>query len=241
MKFWMKLPGWLVVLAIVLFISAIMSVAVLGGTKTDCFSVPWYRLPGCSMALYENLSGGLIASGGALFAGWLAWSAVREQVEIERRKLRAADISAQSLRADQVSRSVSELTTIDNSGQLLLLRIREELTGAEPYANRFLELWRGQVFPTSPGNWTSSLTGDEIWNIVSRMRLIAQNLYERLSLEKGMGYNHIMSQANNDAAQAIAEFDSALAGVRSTLVQQQAWLADENNRLYELRREHVAG
>jgi hypothetical protein len=165
---------------------------------------------------------------------------VREQVEIERRKLRAADISAQSLKADQVSRSVSELTTIDNSGQLLLLRIREGLTGEAPYAYRFLELWRGQIFPTSPGNWTSLLTGDEIWNIVTRMRLIAQNLSERLSLEKGMGYNQIMSQANNDAAQAIAEFDSALAGVRSTLVQQQAWLADENKRLYELRREHVA-
>jgi hypothetical protein len=236
----MKLPGWLVALAIVLFISAIMSVAVLGGTKAECFSVPWYRLPGCSMALYENLSGGLIASGGALFAGWLAWSAVREQVEIERRKLRSADISAQSLKADQVSRIVSELTTIDNSSQLLLLRIREGLTGAEPYADRFLELWRGQIFPTSPGNWTSSLTGDEIWNIVSRMRLIAQNLYERLSLEKGMGCNHIMSQANNDAAQAIAEFDLALAGVRSMLVQQQVWLADENKRLAHLRREHVA-
>jgi hypothetical protein len=72
------------------------------------------------------------------------------------------------------------------------------------------------------------------------MRLIAQNLYERLSLEKGMGCNHIMSQANNDAAQAIAEFDLALAGVRSMLVQQQVWLADENKRLAHLRREHVA-
>src|SRR5437588_3436062 len=114
---WMKLPGWFVALAIVFFISSIMALAVLGGTKGDCHSVPWYRLPGCSIALYESLSGGLIASGGALFAGWLAWSAVREQVEIERRKLRAADIAAQSTKADQISRVVSELTTISNSGQ----------------------------------------------------------------------------------------------------------------------------
>jgi hypothetical protein len=78
---WMKLPGWLVALGVVLFISAILAIAVLGGTKADCHSVPWYRLPGCSMALYESFSGGLIAAGGALFAGWLAWSAVREQVE----------------------------------------------------------------------------------------------------------------------------------------------------------------
>jgi hypothetical protein len=188
------------------------------------------------MALYESLSGGLIAAGGALFAGWLAWSAVREQVEIERRKLRAADLSAQSLRADQVSRAVSELNTISNSGQVLLRQIREELTYPTPFAIRFLDLWKAQVFPTTPGNWTSSLTGDGIWNLVSRMRLIAQNLEAEIDREKGMGYNSIMTRANTAAAQAVDEFNSALEGVRSTLAQQQAWLADENKRLDELRR-----
>src|SRR4051794_13020493 len=138
---WMRLPGWLVALGIVLFTSLIMALAVLGGTKSDCFSVAWYRLPGCSMALYESLSGGLIAAGGALFAGWLAWSAVREQVEIERRKLRADDISAQSLRAEQVSRTVSELATISGEGHILLGRIGEDLSGETPLARRFLELW----------------------------------------------------------------------------------------------------
>jgi len=233
---WMKLPGWLVALGVVLFISAIDAIAVLGGVKTECFSVPWYRLPGCSMALYESLSGGLIAAGGALFAGWLAWSAVREQVEIERRKLRAADIAAQSLRADQVSRVVSELTTISNSGQILLLRIRERLTDPTPFAVRFLELWKAQVFPTSSGNWTSSLTGDEVWNLVNRMRLIAENLDSEIGREKGMNYNSIMTRANTDAAQAVDEFNAALESVRTMLVQQQAWLADENKRLAELRR-----
>jgi hypothetical protein len=163
-----KLPGWLVALGIALFVSGIMTIVVLGGTKIDCFSVPWYRMPGCSMALYENLSGGLIAAGGALFAGWLAWSAVREQVQIEKRKLRASDISVQSLRAEQVSKAVSELTTISNVGQILIGRIKEKLADPHPYASRFLELRKGQVFPTSPGSWVSSLTGDEIWNVVSR-------------------------------------------------------------------------
>jgi hypothetical protein len=132
---WMKLPGWLVAFGIGLFISTIMAIAVLGGTKPDCFSVPWYRMPGCSMALYESLSGGLIAAGGALFAGWLAWSAVREQVQIERRKLRAADIAAQSARGDQVSKVASDLTTLSSVGQALLRRIRENLAGPTPYVD----------------------------------------------------------------------------------------------------------
>jgi len=188
------------------------------------------------MALYENLSGGLIASGGALFAGWLAWSAVREQVEIERRKLRAADIAAQSQRADQVSKVVSELTTITNSGQILLQRIREHLTDPTPHASRFLELWKGQIFPTSMGSWISSLTGDEIWNIVTRMRLIAGNLEAEIDREKGMQYNLIMTRADVAAAQAVTEFNSALEAVRTMLEQQKVWLADENKRLAEMKR-----
>jgi hypothetical protein len=35
------------------------------------------------MAEHENLAGGLIGAGGALFAGWLAWSAIREQIDLE--------------------------------------------------------------------------------------------------------------------------------------------------------------
>jgi hypothetical protein len=231
---WMRL---LVAFAIVLLISTIMTFAVLGGTKDACFSVPWYRMPGCSMALYESLAGGLIAAGGALFAGWLAWSAVREQVEIERRKLRAADIAAQSARADQVSKVASDLTTISSAGQALLRRIRENLADPHPYATRFLALRNGQVFPTSPGDWTSSVTGDRIWNLVNRMRLIAQNLKDDIDRDRpGMGYNNIMTQANIEAQQAVEEFNSALEAVRTMLVQQQGWLADENRRLEELRR-----
>jgi hypothetical protein len=39
---------------------------------------------GCILAVHEGLSGGLIGAGGALFAGWLAWTGVRDQVQSER-------------------------------------------------------------------------------------------------------------------------------------------------------------
>jgi hypothetical protein len=38
------------------------------------------------MAAHENLAGGLIGGGGALFAAWLAGSVVREQIQDERRR-----------------------------------------------------------------------------------------------------------------------------------------------------------
>jgi hypothetical protein len=68
---WMKLPGWLVALGIVLFICLIMSVAVLGGTKADCSPVPWYRLPACSMAALRKPVG-RVDSGGRGVICWFA-------------------------------------------------------------------------------------------------------------------------------------------------------------------------
>jgi hypothetical protein len=38
---------------------------------------------GCAMGSYENLAGGLFAASAALFAGWLAWSAVQVQINAE--------------------------------------------------------------------------------------------------------------------------------------------------------------
>ena len=171
-----------------------------------------------------------------MFAGWLAWSAVREQIAIERRKLLAAEITAQALKADQVSKVVSDLNTIATSGQALLRRIRENLTDPNPFATRFLDLWKGKVFPVSSGNWTSALTGDEVWNLVSRMRSIAQQLEAEIDRDKGMAYNAIMNNANIHAEQAVAEFNAALQTVSRTLETQQAWLADENRVLAEMRK-----
>ncbi len=36
------------------------------------------------IAAHEGLAGGLIGAGGALFAGWLAWGAVREQIDLQK-------------------------------------------------------------------------------------------------------------------------------------------------------------
>ena len=45
---------------------------------------------GCAIGNYENLSGGLLAADAAIFAGWLAWSAVQLQIQEEERRSRAS-------------------------------------------------------------------------------------------------------------------------------------------------------
>jgi hypothetical protein len=80
------------ILALVIFVTIVATLALAQvGVQLDtrrCAPNIWQvQIPkwlGCAMAEHENLAGGLIAAGGALFAGWLAWSAVREQIDLER-------------------------------------------------------------------------------------------------------------------------------------------------------------
>lgn len=44
---------------------------------------------GCAMGNLENLAGGLLAASAALFAGWLAWSAVQVQISAEEKRAAA--------------------------------------------------------------------------------------------------------------------------------------------------------
>ena len=44
---------------------------------------------GCAIGSYESLAGGMLAAGTALFAGWLAWSAVQVQIATEEKRATA--------------------------------------------------------------------------------------------------------------------------------------------------------
>jgi hypothetical protein len=47
-------------------------------------SLAWWQWAGCVMAAHEGLAAGLIGAAGALFAAWLAFDAVQEQMRQER-------------------------------------------------------------------------------------------------------------------------------------------------------------
>ena len=75
-----KLPRWLeglVLGAIILLVVGLaLFLAQVGTTDSgkSCASVALWAWVGCAMAAHENLAGGLIGGGGALFAAWLAGS-----------------------------------------------------------------------------------------------------------------------------------------------------------------------
>src|SRR5438034_5636665 len=89
--------GVLVGALIVAFIIAVLILAQAGvddvhlaaGSKRCAQSIwqsQWPRWLGCAMAQHESLAGGLLGAGGVLFAAWLAYSGIQEQIRAERRR-----------------------------------------------------------------------------------------------------------------------------------------------------------
>jgi hypothetical protein len=83
-----KVEGAVVVGIAVVAIAVILAAAVAWGPKHECVA-EFPKIIGCALGTYEGLAGGLIAAGGAAFAGWLAWSAARDQIALAQRQ--AAD------------------------------------------------------------------------------------------------------------------------------------------------------
>lgn len=73
------------VFAIILVIFVILAAAdagmVIPAGQRCSLGLAWF---GCLLANHEGLSGGLIGGGGALFAAWIAWRAVMDQIRSDR-------------------------------------------------------------------------------------------------------------------------------------------------------------
>ena len=68
-----------------LFIAILVLAAAVAWGPHQCALV-FPKIIGCAVGHYEGLTGGMLAAGSALFAGWLAWSAVQVQIAAEERR-----------------------------------------------------------------------------------------------------------------------------------------------------------
>jgi hypothetical protein len=69
-----------ILLATIVVTVAVLAAAVTWGPHHCKSAFP--MVIGCAIGSYESLTGGIIAAGAALFAGWLAWSAVQIQIKL---------------------------------------------------------------------------------------------------------------------------------------------------------------
>jgi hypothetical protein len=85
-----------IVVLLLAFVDSYSINEVFGHCSPSLSKSKWPLYLGCVMAAHEGLAGGLIGAAGALFAAWLAYEAIQEQLSIEdtRRLQRQDDAKA---------------------------------------------------------------------------------------------------------------------------------------------------
>src|SRR5258706_14733197 len=91
---------------------------------------------GCAMGSYESLAGGMFAATAALFAGWLAWSAVQVQISAEEKRAAADRVEIENVlqgdldyMADGLSSVWKILAELDRSDDLPAETLTARLEG----------------------------------------------------------------------------------------------------------------
>jgi hypothetical protein len=97
-------------------------------------SFAWF---GCTMVAHEGLAGGLIGGAGALFAAWLAFTAVQEQLAEERQHIRQQQVDAKWAALVSITQPIhaaaAALSEIDTA-------IHAETPQTQASADRLVEL-----------------------------------------------------------------------------------------------------
>jgi hypothetical protein len=137
------IQGSILIAVMLVMIALVLGAAVSWGPHTDCtvslLSAKFPMIVGCALGEHEGLSGGLIGAGGALFAGWLAWTGVRDQLAFERKTRRAEEIRFLSSELNQVSKEL------------------DELDGDATYVDRIARHFEGSVAPGNPNTYLAAL------------------------------------------------------------------------------------
>lgn len=218
-----KAEGSAVVAGVVLGIAAVLAIAVAWGPKHECVAQFPPELIGCAIGTYESLTAGLIAAGGAVFAGWLAWSAARDQIALARRQ--TAEATLLGLKANQANAEfeLSRLTMAKTT----MFRLDRRLRGTKfidnsPRAPRLVEMLRRQEFLASGQDLTTNSMGGELWESANRIRLVAQQIQYKLSATSADQHPSILQSSEDDAVAATDNFNIVTARIDSFIAKQQA-------------------
>jgi hypothetical protein len=225
-----KFEGTLVAAGVLTGMVAVLSMATAWGPHDPC-SMQFPKIIGCALGSYESLSGGLIAAGGALFAGWLAWSAIKEQIKLEKQKMIGAKVEQLQQRAETISAALSATRTAYSKGNDLQGLLRDGRNGPSPNATKLAELWRRHAFPVSIDGWLSPAIGAILWDAAVRARDVARDIEQASNVHTSDQRGSYLRTREADAQEASESFSSVLAQLSPAVRQLEEHLADENRQV----------
>jgi hypothetical protein len=101
---WAILISLVLIVMVVVMLTFVDATATIDDTKRCAPSIwqsQWPKYIGCTMAAHEGLAGGLLGAAGALFAAWLAFDAIQEQLAAEREHREQQQAEAKQHREQQ--------------------------------------------------------------------------------------------------------------------------------------------
>ncbi len=122
--------GIMLLLIVVIILAFVDATAMIEDSKR-CWKLQWPRYIGCAMAAHEGLAAGLIGAAGAIWAAWLAFTAIREQLaaEQEERRTEVALRHQQQIEAKRVA--VTALSRAVHSAGAALFIVKRGLARDE--------------------------------------------------------------------------------------------------------------
>jgi hypothetical protein len=108
MKRWKQ--GLCIVLGSVIVTVAVLAAALAWGPHHCKPAFP--MIIGCAFSSYESLAAGMIASAAALIAGWLAWSAVQTQIEVDEKRASADRVEVEQILKQDIDTFADGLAAI---------------------------------------------------------------------------------------------------------------------------------
>ncbi len=140
------------------------------------------RIVSCLLSARETLAAGLVATGGALFAAWLAWSGLQDQIGMARRNEAEAKRLDQQERIQKAGNEVDLMRTAHGFVENLageFPTVEEAGVSDIAFASRLVDLrQRGRLHVSLNAARAPDGNGDSVATVIGRLNVLADSLYE---------------------------------------------------------------
>lgn len=187
------MPRWITASALCLLLVA-TTIALLAFTTawtpvgsprcfTDIAHSQFPKWLGCAIATHETLAGSLIAAGGALFAAWLAFVGLQDQIGLARKNEREAKRLAIEKKIQDAAADWSLVGIASGYVNALAEEFPPTNLGPDPhreiFASRLVALrGRGDLRLNENAASAPDGIGETVTTLIGRLNTLADNLYE---------------------------------------------------------------
>lgn len=168
-------------MAIAVAILALLLLANLDPYDRQCAWV-FPNIASCLLSARETLFAGLIATGGALFAAWLAWSSLQDQIGMAQTNEREAKLLECEKKIQDASRELELMRTAFGFVRALadaFPKIGDPNASQTAFSARILDLrGRGGLNISLNAARAPDGNGESVETVISRLNTLANNLYD---------------------------------------------------------------